>query len=195
MAMVLPHRVWHKPDSCSRSSCRRFPGPHRSHCISVAAKLSIQVACQNTIPGSWLGTSQKECYGVSGGRGADRHVNWLVCRTFFCSFPAHPGARYFPLLPGTAPGGSHHSWPCLTAIIPPASLTIKEEIKQLEYLGFKYRWFEMKMSSWGIAGAFQRSVILIPCRQHGFCPDQEKLQITAHLITAWILVVKTKIIN
>lgn len=138
MVTVLPHPLWHKPDSCSRSSCRTFPGPHRSHCASVAAKLSIQVACQNTVPGSWLGTSQQEHYGVSGGRGADRCVCWLVCRRCFCSFPVHPGARHFPLLPGTAPGGSHHSWPRLTAIIPAAPLTIKEEIKQLEYLGFKY---------------------------------------------------------
>lgn len=67
--------LWHKHFS-PRSSCKRLCSPHRSCCAHVAAKLSIQVTCQNTIAGSCLGVNEKKHCGGSGRRGAGGHANW-----------------------------------------------------------------------------------------------------------------------
>ena len=210
MAIVLPCPCWHKPAS-PRSSCKRLHCPHRRSCAPVAAKRSTQAACQSTTPDFCLSMNRKANCGGSSGRWGGGHAGCPMGDAPAACLPTSgPGTSLYCLAQlHQAAVGIPHSACCLqwmgTAVASgparlqsyrPAPPTIKEIIKQLEYLGFNYHWFEMKMSSWGITSVFQSSINLIPWRQHSFCPsDQEQLQITAHLITAWILVMKTKIIN
>ena len=68
VAMVLPCPRRHKPAS-PRSSCKRLPGPHRSYCAPVAAKLSIQMACQNAVPALGWVRAGKSTVGALVGEG------------------------------------------------------------------------------------------------------------------------------